>query len=599
MLALRLKPGGPWAMLCAVVLLVLSAVTAEGAPRGEVDPTTLSRKLIMGYQGWHFVEGDGSGVGWWHWTHRQRMTQPNLPPNGDRVAVDLWPDMSELDADELYETELTDGVSGRPASVYSSFHRKTVLRHFKWMEEYEIDGVMLQRFSRELSGLIFHARNQVIRHVRDGAEAHGRVFALMYDISESDWTTLNDVIRRDWKFLVDELRITDSPRYLHHKGLPVVGLWGIGYAFNEITPAQALELIGWFQDPPEERYRATLLGGIPGNWTARDGTPWMEVFLSFDVVSPWTVRHANGKETMAGYAYLARHAPEAKFLPVVWPGFSWSNFRSRFDRWWLGTRDVPNAVPRYGGHFFWDQVFRAIRDGATMIYVAMFDEVDEGTAMYKLAPTYRDVPKEAPFVALDADGYTLPSDWYLQLAREAGRMLRGDIALEAPMPIKAGESQRLAWAAEVVSYDLPQRIPVAGSMPGSVTLRNTGRTTWVANEAGDVPMVGLTLDGSEGAFAFFLPEGARAGFQLADMRDGMTVSPGERLSVPFILAAPRDAGTFWVKLTPARQEAGGVWPLDDAEYVMRKIVVEVVPTPESQAQVLRWGLAVTASISQQ
>ena len=54
-----------------------------------------------------------------------------------------------------------------------------------------------------------------------------------------------------------------------------------------------------------------------------------------------------------------------------------------------------------------------------MLYGAMFDEVDEGTAMFKLATTAQEAPAAASIVTLDADGEALPSDWYLQLSREA------------------------------------------------------------------------------------------------------------------------------------------------------------------------------------
>ncbi len=70
-----------------------------------------------------------------------------------------------------------------------------------------------------------------------------------------------------------------------------------------------------------------------------------------------------------------------------------------------------------------------------MIYVAMFDEVDEGTAMYKLAASEADLPKVGQFVSLDHDGHKLPSDWYLQLAQAVGMMLRREIPLSPLMPI--------------------------------------------------------------------------------------------------------------------------------------------------------------------
>jgi hypothetical protein len=68
-----------------------------------------------------------------------------------------------------------------------------------------------------------------------------------------------------------------------------------------------------------------------------------------------------------------------------------------------------------------------------MAYGAMFDEVDEGTAMYKLAATVNDVPHQAPagFVYLDmpdsysSNGYSLPSDWYLELANCGAKALHG------------------------------------------------------------------------------------------------------------------------------------------------------------------------------
>jgi hypothetical protein len=58
-----------------------------------------------------------------------------------------------------------------------------------------------------------------------------------------------------------------------------------------------------------------------------------------------------------------------------------------------------------------------------MLYGAMFDEVDEGTAMFKVAESARDTAVDARFVTLDVDGEPLPSDWYLRLAREAQRAL--------------------------------------------------------------------------------------------------------------------------------------------------------------------------------
>ena len=75
---------------------------------------------------------------------------------------------------------------------------------------------------------------------------------------------------------------------------------------------------------------------------------------------------------------------------------------------------------------------------ATMIYNAIFDEVDEGTAMYKVSPsaaTQPVMPENRRFLPLDADGEKLPSDWYLKLADYAGRALRKEIVPTAARPI--------------------------------------------------------------------------------------------------------------------------------------------------------------------
>ena len=64
---------------------------------------------------------------------------------------------------------------------------------------------------------------------------------------------------------------------------------------------------------------------------------------------------------------------ELDFLPVVYPGFSWHNLHG----------EQLDAIPRRKGEFLWSQMAAAKRVGSEMIYVAMFDEVDEGTAIIR------------------------------------------------------------------------------------------------------------------------------------------------------------------------------------------------------------------------
>ncbi|MBI5479990.1 MAG: hypothetical protein HY906_14080, partial [Deltaproteobacteria bacterium] len=181
----------------------------------------------------------------------------------------------------------------------------------------------------------------------------------------------------------------------------------------------------------------SLMGGVPTYWRTLTGdsktaAAWADVYRSFDVVSPWAVGRyadeagANSFRTNLVAPDLAEAtAHGVGYLPVVFPGFTWHNL----------TGGAPNQIPRNGGHFYWRQVYNAVAAGCTMIFGAMFDEVDEGTAMFKLAPTAAQLPTQASYVPLDVDGYDLPADWYLRLAGEAAKMLRGDIALSATMPI--------------------------------------------------------------------------------------------------------------------------------------------------------------------
>jgi hypothetical protein len=168
----------------------------------------------------------------------------------------------------------------------------------------------------------------------------------------------------------------------------------------------------------------TLFGGVPSRWRtltrdSQSDAAWARVYRSFDILSPWTVgrfRDVEGidrfyaEEVEKDLAETRRLGIE--YMPVLYPGFSWHNM----------NRAAPfNPIPRQGGRFYWRQVERALRAGSTTLYVAMFDEVDEGTAMFKIAASRRETPVERPIVTLDADGEPLPSDWYLRLARETQR----------------------------------------------------------------------------------------------------------------------------------------------------------------------------------
>jgi hypothetical protein len=71
-----------------------------------------------------------------------------------------------------------------------------------------------------------------------------------------------------------------------------------------------------------------------------------------------------------------------------------------------------------------------------MMYIAMFDEVDEGTAIYKVAATPAGLPNGVQLLSLNVDGINLPSDWYLRLGGMTAKTLRRDIRVRDKLPIR-------------------------------------------------------------------------------------------------------------------------------------------------------------------
>ena len=141
----------------------------------------------------------------------------------------------------------------------------------------------------------------------------------------------------------------------------------------------------------------------------------LEVIRRADVVSPWTVgRYRTPEEAAAHAEKLGKpdlawcRAEKKDYLPVVFPGFSWHNMHG-------GPLD---QIPRLKGRFLWSQLVALKRADASMIYVAMFDEVDEATAIFKC----RTRPDGSPFVRARRP----PPDH--------GRLLRGEIPPTDELP---------------------------------------------------------------------------------------------------------------------------------------------------------------------
>jgi hypothetical protein len=399
--------------------LLIAGICA--AQETRVDASSLTGKVMCGYQGWFNGEGDGAERGFHHWTKKRG---PLAPGN---AKIDLWPDVSELGPDERFATEFKH-ADGRVAEVFSSFKEATVLRHFQWMRDYGIDGVFVQRFIGGLRDPKVRRHNDtVLGHCRTGAERSGRVFAVMYDLTGLGENRIEEVIA-DWRKLRHEMRVTDDASYLRHRGQPLVAVWGVGFNDDrKYTLAECRRLVEFLKNDG-----CSVMLGVPVGWRElnRDSTrdPALHDILKLaDVISPWSigryrdpaeaVRHAE-KTGKSDIAWCVREGLD--YLPVVFPGFSWHNMHG-------GPLD---AIPRRKGEFLWSQFTAAKRIGATMIYVAMFDEVDEATAIFKCS---NDVPVGAPSRFVTYEG--LPSDFYLKLTGAGARMLRGELEASDMLPL--------------------------------------------------------------------------------------------------------------------------------------------------------------------
>jgi hypothetical protein len=408
---------------------VIAAMRPYDGPSAKgLDASTLTGKVMSGYQGWFTTPGDASERGWRHYPSRGQF-KPG------QCNIDLWPDVSELDEDEKYPAAFRH-QDGRIASVFSSHNAKTVLRHFRWMEQYGIDGVFVQRFGAEIvQPRDLRHCNTVLAHCREGANRSGRCYAVMYDLSGLPAGGTQRIID-DWKHLTDRMQIGKDPKdaaYLHHNGKPVVAVWGIG--FNDgrkYTLAECEQLVDFLKN--DKKYGGcTVMLGVPTGWWTLDRDSVKDEALhrliaKADIVSPWTVGRyrtlkqveEHGRERWKKDVQWCKDQKK-EYLPVIFPGFSWHNMKpkSPFDE-----------IPRQKGKFLWKQFGEANKAGATMIYVAMFDEMDEGTAIFKCTD---DPPVgESKFLTMEG----LPSDHYLWLTGMGGKLLRGEVAATEELPAR-------------------------------------------------------------------------------------------------------------------------------------------------------------------
>ena len=496
--------------LCCLWILGCKGVDPQPGPEPEPTPTptpepttdprpfpihedgepydTYKGLIMAGYQGWFGTPGDGSpltaGGAWYHYGNNGMFA-----PGVLRNSIDFWPDTEEYD--KTYTVEKTGRSSpfilpdGSYAKVFSSYDEETVMLHFRWMQEYGLDGVWMQRFVSEIRS----ANNKdhfdkVLRSAMKASNQYQRAIAVMYDMS--GWTTadgLNPIVD-DAAALMLEYQLKDrsvQKYYLHENGKPMLGLWGLGLADNShplpsvVKPLIAkLRQQGW-----------SIFLGVPGYW--RDGIydcvsgveheTLLELLRQSDGFFPWMVGRYDAA-SFAGDSWQNRIKSDIEtanaysteghtvsYAAHIFPGFC---DRNMYPDHFKGAPDATRTGFRNGGQFYWDQFYSNISAGAESIYVGMFDEMDEGTAIFKQLQV-SDLPANSfagmsYWVSYSSSGsYSMSaskpsgdyvwsepatslrvtfqgidngkgSDWYLFLTGEARKMFRGETSVRQELP---------------------------------------------------------------------------------------------------------------------------------------------------------------------
>ena len=352
--------------------------TGPGAEKG-VDRTTLNGKVMCGYQGWYTAEGDGSGKGW---THYQR--RGNFEPGS--CTIDLWPDVSELGEDEKFATPFKH-ADGSVAYVYSgTSHRPccgTSAGCASTASTACSCSVSPWRRSRRWHCVIATWCSAVAAkaqprgpRVRSDVRPVGPARAGRSRLSTigSCWSTACAWARPGRQGLPPPRRQARRRRLGGSDSTTAGGIrWtsAHGWSTSSRTTRPTAATRSWSACPP---------AGATLDRDAMNDPALHEIIGKADVVSPWTVgrttrprvpRHA--KERMVpDLKWCAEHGKD--YLPVVFPGFSWHN---------MNPGRPLDQIPRRKGAFPLVALVNAKESGAKAIYVAMFDEMDEGTAIFK------------------------------------------------------------------------------------------------------------------------------------------------------------------------------------------------------------------------
>lgn len=301
------------------------------------------------------------------------------------------------------------------------------------MKEYGLDGVFMQRFVNEVKNLSGKSHfNHVLQSAITSATKYERAISIMYDLSGikpgDEQVLLKDIDKLDQIYQFRKRK--KAPTYLFHNKKQLVAVWGVGFNDKRAYGLNEAEII---VEKLKEKGYAVLLG-VPTYWremgtdTQKD-EKFHTLIKKCDIIMPWFVGRYR-EDSYDRFKSLIKSDLDwcAKnnidYAPLCFPGFSWENMK--------GQESSRAYIDRNGGRFRWKQFSAAIGYGAKMLYVAMFDEIDEGTAIFKCLRK-SEVPLNGAgrFQGIEDD---LPSDHYLWLTGQASKMLKGKIPFTDQLP---------------------------------------------------------------------------------------------------------------------------------------------------------------------
>ncbi|MCK4749106.1 MAG: hypothetical protein KAT15_18765, partial [Bacteroidales bacterium] len=274
----------------------------------------------------------------------------------------------------------------------------------------------------------------------------------------------------DWKALVDELGLTtggnDQP-YLYHNEKPLVVMWGLGFNSRHGTTGYDVQLwvdlVDSLQNSPEYGGCAIMLG-VPTNWrlgggdciTGTEHTKMLELIKTVDIIQPWhTSRYTRDQ--------MAIEFKNIVISDIVWCDANGIDYTPTVSP---GIREKilhGNNYEKYrdGGYYFWDMARAALDAGCKMLYLGMFDEVDEGTQYHKIDNNPPFFSSTVNFASYGSD----PEDHYLWLAGEATRALRGEFTMVSTYRTRASGADfqsGITFTDHGTAYDMQLSTPVTG-----------------------------------------------------------------------------------------------------------------------------------------